>query len=58
MDYKLIADLLLEAKPPDKEIFSNVVHNDENVNVTLFGFSASQELSTLSAPTPAILHFL
>jgi quercetin dioxygenase-like cupin family protein len=58
MDYKFIADLHSETKLPDKGILSNVLHKDENLNVTLFGFSAGQELSTHSAPTPAILHFL
>lgn len=28
------------------------------VNVTLFGFTAGEELSGHSAPTPAVLHFL
>jgi quercetin dioxygenase-like cupin family protein len=58
MDYKFIADLNSAAKLPDKGILSNVLHKDENVNVTLFGFSAGEELSAHSAPTPAILHSL
>jgi quercetin dioxygenase-like cupin family protein len=37
---------------------SRVLHKDDRVNVTLFGFSAGQELSAHSAPTPAILYFL
>ena len=28
------------------------------MNITLFGFSPGQELSTHSAPTPAVLYFL
>lgn len=58
MDYKFIADLLAEASLPEKGILSNVVHKDENANVTLFAFSAGQELSGHSAPTAAILYFL
>ncbi len=58
MDYKFIADLFAEASLPDKGILSNVLHKDENLNVTLFGFAAGQELSAHSAPTPAILYFL
>jgi quercetin dioxygenase-like cupin family protein len=34
------------------------LHKDEKVNVTLFGFAAGEELSSHSAPTPAILYFL
>ena len=58
MDYKFIADLFAEASLPDKGILSNVLHKDENLNVTLFGFAAGQELSAHSAPTPAIFIFL
>jgi quercetin dioxygenase-like cupin family protein len=58
MDYKFITNLLAEASLPEKGILSNVLHKDSDVNVTLFGFSAGQELSAHSAPTPAILYFL
>jgi quercetin dioxygenase-like cupin family protein len=58
MDYKFVTDLFAEAKLPEKGILSNVVHRDDNVNITLFGFAAGQELSAHSAPTPAILYFL
>ena len=58
MEYKYIANLLSELTVPDKGILSNVLHKDGNLNVTLFGFSAGQELSSHSAPTPAILYFL
>jgi quercetin dioxygenase-like cupin family protein len=37
---------------------SNILHNDEYVNITAFGFAAGQELSAHSAPTPAVLYFL
>lgn len=58
MDYRFIADLPAEVSLPEKGILSNVVHKDENAIVTLFAFSAGQELSAHSAPTSAILYFL
>ena len=39
-------------------ILSRILHKDEKVIITLFGFSSGQELSARSAPTPAILYFL
>ncbi len=58
MDYTFLADLQQEFALPDKGILSRVLHKDENANVTLFGFSAGEELSAHSAPTPAVLYFL
>jgi quercetin dioxygenase-like cupin family protein len=58
MSYKYIADLPSELTVPAKGILSNVLHKDGNLNVTLFGFSAGQELSSHSAPTPAVLYFV
>jgi quercetin dioxygenase-like cupin family protein len=58
MDYTFLANLQQELTPPEKGILSQIVHKDEHVNVTLFGFAAGQELSAHSAPTPAILYFL
>lgn len=58
MEYKFIPDLSGEVAVPREGIISKIVHKDEFVNVTLFGFSKGQELSTHSAPTPAILYFL
>ncbi|MFZ0518037.1 MAG: hypothetical protein WBQ06_10755 [Acidobacteriaceae bacterium] len=37
---------------------SHILQKDDYVNITLFGFSAGEELSSHSAPTPAILYFL
>ena len=54
MDYKFIADLLADVNVPTEGILSRVLQKDEHVNITLFGFSAGQELSTHSAPTPAV----
>jgi quercetin dioxygenase-like cupin family protein len=58
MDYTFLANLHQEITLPEKGILSYVVHKDDAVNVTLFGFSAGEELSAHSAPTPAILYFL
>jgi quercetin dioxygenase-like cupin family protein len=58
MDYTFFANLHQEFTIPDKGILSRVLHKDEKVNVTLFGFAAGEELSAHSAPTPAILYVL
>ena len=58
MDYTFLANLHQELAPPEDGILSRILRKDEKVNVTLFGFSAGQELSAHSAPTPAILYFL
>ena len=58
MDYTFLADLHQDFAPPENGILSRILHKDDKVNVTLFGFSAGQELSAHSAPTPAILYFL
>ena len=58
MDYKFLTNLQEELALPDKGILSHVLQKDDHVNVTLFGFSAGEELSSHSAPTPAILYFL
>ena len=58
MDYTFLANLQTEFALPEKGILSRVLQKDEHVNVTLFGFSAGEVLSTHSAPTPAILYFL
>ena len=58
MDYRFFANLQQEFALPEKGILSRVLHKDEKVNVTLFGFAAGEELSAHSAPTPAVLYFL
>jgi quercetin dioxygenase-like cupin family protein len=58
VDYTFLANLQQEFVLPEKGILSRVLHKDEHVNVILFGFSAGQELSAHSAPTPAVLYFL
>lgn len=58
MEYTFLANLSEEIAPPENGILSRVLRKDDTVNVTLFGFSAGQELSAHSAPTPAVLYFL
>ncbi len=58
MEYKFIPDLNSEVSIPNEGIISKIIHKDERVNITLFGFSEGQELSTHSAPTPALLCLL
>ncbi|MDP9052257.1 MAG: cupin domain-containing protein [Acidobacteriota bacterium] len=58
MDYTFLANLHKEFELPEKGILSHVLHKDDYVNVTLFGFAAGEELSGHSAPTPAVLYFL
>jgi quercetin dioxygenase-like cupin family protein len=58
MDYTFLANLQQDFTLPEKGILSRVLHKDDYVNVTLFGFSTGQELSAHSAPTPAVIYFL
>ena len=58
MDYTFLANLQQEFELPKKGILSRVLHKDDYVNVTLFGFASGEELSGHSAPTPAVLYFL
>ena len=58
MDYKFFADLGTEATIPEQGILSRVLQKDNSVNITLFGMAAGEEISSHSAPTPAILYIL
>lgn len=58
MDYKFLTNLQTEFELPEKGVMSRVLHKDEHVNVTLFGFSSGESLSAHSAPTPAVLYFI
>lgn len=57
-DYTFVPDLVSEFAIPENGISSRVLHKDERLNITLFGFSAGQELSTHSAPTPALIQVM
>ncbi|MGD8758672.1 MAG: cupin domain-containing protein [Anaerolineales bacterium] len=57
--YRYIASMSeLLPELPEESILSRTVHSDEEVNVTLFGFAAGQELTEHTAAFPALLHFL
>ncbi len=58
MDYTFRANLQQEFALPNNGIMSRVLHKDDYVSVTLFGFSAGEALSAHSAPTPAVLYFI
>lgn len=58
MSYKFIADLAAEAIIPEKGILSQVLQKDDSANITLFAMAAGEEISSHSAPTPAVLYFL
>jgi quercetin dioxygenase-like cupin family protein len=58
MNYTYFADLFREFELPAQGILSRVLHKDERLNITAFGFSSGEELSPHSAPTPAVLYFL
>lgn len=51
-------DLLAEIDIPQRGILSRTLHDDNDVKVIIFGFSAGHELSPHSAPMPATLYFL
>ena len=57
-DYFVVPELIKEIEIPLRGILSRTLHNDEDVKVVLFGFSAGHELSAHTAPTPASLYFL
>lgn len=58
MNYTFIADLAAETIIPEKGILSLVLQKDDSVNITLFGMAGGEEISSHSAPTPAVLYFL
>jgi hypothetical protein len=40
MDFTFLADLHTEFAPPEGGVLSRILHKDEKVNSTLFGFSS------------------
>jgi len=56
--YFLAPDLIGEIDIPQRGILSRTLHDDNDVKVVLFGFSAGHELSAHTAPMPAALYFL
>jgi quercetin dioxygenase-like cupin family protein len=58
LSHSFLADLSNQVSVPEKGILSRVLCKDEHVNITVFAFSAGEELSAHSVPAPAILYFL
>lgn len=56
--YFVTPELIKEIDIPQRGILSRTIHDDEDVKVVLFGFSAVHELSAHTAPMPAELYFL
>ncbi len=53
-----ISDLTSELEVPRDGILSRILRKDSQVNVTLFGFAAGEELSEHTAGSPAIVQIL
>jgi quercetin dioxygenase-like cupin family protein len=51
-------DLAKGVQPPDKDILSRTLFNDDRLKVVAFGFAQGEELSEHTASMPAVLHFL
>ena len=57
-DYTYINDLIKELEIPKDGILSRILLKNSQVNVTLFGFDAGQDLSEHTAASPAIVQIL
>ena len=57
-DYTYINDLIKELAIPKDGILSRILLKNSQVNVTLFGFDAGQDLSEHTAASPAIIQIL
>ncbi len=57
-DYTFVPDLVKELSIPENGMASRVLHKDERLNITLFGFAAGHELKTHSVPIPALIFVL
>lgn len=56
--YTHFADLAALAETPTDGTLSRTLHNDQQMKVVLFSFSAGQELSEHTSSSPAVMHFL
>ena len=56
--YTYISDLFKELEIPSDGILSRILLKNSDVNVTLFGFDAGQDLSEHTAASPAIIQIL
>jgi quercetin dioxygenase-like cupin family protein len=52
------ADLAAEAKPVDRGIHSQTLHDGPDLRLVLFAFAAGEELSEHTAARPAVVHVL
>ena len=58
MTYTIVMNVPKEISVPEKGILSHTLHNDLEVKIIAFGFSAGQELSAHTAPYPATIQIL
>jgi len=58
MSYTYIEELTKDFEVPKNGILSRVLQKDDRTNITLFAFSAGQELSAHHAPFPATIYVL
>jgi quercetin dioxygenase-like cupin family protein len=58
MTYTAIGDIAEEVQIQAGAVVSKIVHRDENINVTVFGFDAGQELSEHRAARAAVVQVL
>jgi quercetin dioxygenase-like cupin family protein len=56
--YTYLNDLITELAIPKDGILSRILLKNSQVNVTLFGFDAGQDLSEHTAASPAIIQIL
>lgn len=56
--YTHFADIGALAETPADGTLSRTLHNDQQLKVVLFSFSAGQELSEHTSSSPAVMHFL
>lgn len=57
-DYTFVPDLIEAVVTPENGMTSRVLHKDEQLNITLFGFAAGHELKTHSVPIPTLIFVL
>ena len=56
--YSSTQSIFSEIQVPQKGILSHTLYNDEQVKIVLFGFAAGEELTSHTAPMPAIIQIL
>jgi len=58
MTHTAIGDVVAEVGIQSGAVVSKVIHRDESVNVTVFGFDAHQELTEHRAARPAVVQVI